>query len=130
MSRGQPTKYRPEYCDGIIEFMKDGKSITQYAAEIKISRTLVYDWAKAHPEFQEAMETAVTASEAFWENWGQQKVKENDPITNSTWMIFMMKNCYKWRDKHADEDSKQVINVNFGYDPEVPLDVETTTEPA
>jgi hypothetical protein len=75
--RGQPTKYLPEYCERVIAWGKEGKSIAQMAAEIGVSyNSLLVNWPKQNPEFKEAMELWEVHAQAFWE------AKIPDNLTN------------------------------------------------
>lgn len=59
--RGQPTLYRPEYCELVIEFMAQGYSLTAFAGSIRVSRDSVYEWIKRHTDFSDAVTTAQAA---------------------------------------------------------------------
>ena len=64
---GRPTKYRPEYCDKVIQWGKQGYSKTEMADELGVGRRALYDWVKEHSEFSHALEIAMASSEAWWE---------------------------------------------------------------
>jgi hypothetical protein len=74
---GRPSEYRPEYCEDILEYFnkalyksqdskswgKESKELNdfptfQYWTAVKIGITIqtMHNWAKAHPEFMEALE--------------------------------------------------------------------------
>lgn len=83
---GAPSKYRPEYCQSIVEYFDhptswalntDAKgsakavpagklpTFERYAANLGVtSRTLLF-WQEAHPEFKEAYEIAKSLQKAF-----------------------------------------------------------------
>jgi transposase len=66
--RGQPTKYRPEYCEKVVAWGKEGLSIAQMCAEIGVTyNTIQVNWPKAFPEFKEAMELWEVHAQAYWE---------------------------------------------------------------
>lgn len=118
MGRGQPTKYKEDYCDGIILFMKDGRHVVEYAAEIGVSKDTIYEWAKVYPEFKESMDIAMTACEAWYVGKSREGMLGNIDNWNPTTYIFKMKNCFKWRDKHDGEETRDNYIINFGYNPE------------
>lgn len=64
---GQPTLYKPEYCDKVIEWGKQGFSKTEMASELDVSRTTIFNWAAEHEEFLNALLVAMTHSEAWHE---------------------------------------------------------------
>lgn len=67
---GQPTSYRPEYCQVVIELGKKGKSKVQMCAHFSISRQTIDNWAHSNPEFLEALNVAMVHCQDWWENAG------------------------------------------------------------
>jgi len=47
--------------------MKDGASLTSFAAEIDVARSTINEWMNAHPEFSEACARAKAKCAAWWE---------------------------------------------------------------
>jgi transposase len=75
--RGQPTKYRPEYCEQVIAWGKEGKSLAQMAAELGVAvNTLNVNWPKQNPEFADALDLWHAHALSWWES----KVEAN--LTN------------------------------------------------
>ena len=68
---GRPTEYLPEYCERVIELGKLGKSLTQMACELDVHRDTLYEWARAHPAFSDALTRARQWSQTWWEDKGQ-----------------------------------------------------------
>lgn len=103
---GQPTKYRPEYCEMLIEHMANGLSFETFGYSIGVSRDCVFEWAKTHPEFSDAKALAKDASFAFWEKLGVKGVwngGKGEPTLNSPIYIFTMKNRFGWRDQPKED---------------------------
>jgi len=71
MAAGRPSEYKPEYCDAVIEWGKQGKSKTWMAAQIGISRECIYEWERTHKQFSDALSLAMAHSQAWWEDAGQ-----------------------------------------------------------
>lgn len=69
---GQPTSYRPEYCEQVVELGKLGKSKMQMCASFNISRQTIDNWAEKNPEFLEALNKSVAHAQNWWENTGQE----------------------------------------------------------
>jgi hypothetical protein len=69
---GRPTKYRPAFCEQAIELGRLGKSVTQIAYSLGITKETVYQWVKIYPEFSDAIAHAKTHSQAWWEILGQE----------------------------------------------------------
>ena len=59
--------FKPEMCDRMIELGKEGASQKMMFAEIGINKNVADTWKKNHPDFADALETAKTHSQAFWE---------------------------------------------------------------
>lgn len=71
MPGGRPTEYKPEFCDDVVAWGRDGKSKTWMAAQIGVSRDTLYEWERVHPEFSDALSLAMAHSQAWWEDAGQ-----------------------------------------------------------
>ena len=99
MRAGRPTKYKPEFCDEVLPFMEQGYSITALAGHFGVSRSTLYDWIDANPNFRDAVKRGAAASAIWWEN-----CLRNNAMTgqgNPTSAIFGLKNraADDWRDK-------------------------------
>ena len=96
---GRPTKYRPEYCDMLIEHMAEGASMTSFAAEIGVSRETISEWGRVHPEFSVAIKNGKAKCAAWWERLGRSGAMGAD--VNPTLIIFGLKNMASedWREK-------------------------------
>jgi len=57
----------PAMCDRMIEMGKEGASQKMMFSEIGINKDVAKTWCKNHPEFADALSTAVTHSQAYWE---------------------------------------------------------------
>lgn len=116
MPGGQPTKYKPEYCELLKTHCAKGLSFETFGATIGVSRDNVYEWAKVHAEFSEAKKQALDLAQLYFENVGNEGMTGKNMKFNATPWIFSMKNRFKWHDniqltnpdKHttAEEDDK------------------------
>ena len=59
--------FKPEMCNRMIELGKEGASQKMMFAEIGINKNVADTWKKNHEEFADALETAKTHSQAYWE---------------------------------------------------------------
>lgn len=105
MTAGRPTKYRPEYCEQIIEHMAEGASITSFAAQIRVSRSTITEWVDTYPEFSASVKIAKAQAAAWWES-----LARNNAITgqgNATLVIFGLKNMAAddWCDRREIDHS-------------------------
>lgn len=101
---GRPSKYKPEYCQGIIDHMSKGLSFETYGAVVGVDRDTLYEWGKVHPAFSDAIKAAKEKGQLFWETVGMTGMSGRIKGFNAAVWIFNMKNRFKWRDSHnADE---------------------------
>lgn len=98
--RGRPTKYRPEYCQKLVDHMSQGYSYESFPAVVKVSLQTIYDWEKANPDYLEAKKRAFVESRLFWERIGIEGAVGGLEKFNATAWIFTMKNRFHWRDRH------------------------------
>ena len=117
-SRGRPTKYKPEYCQAIIDYFdrpvlnilgnaNDPPFFLNFCLSIGINQDTMHEWIPKHPDFSEAYKIA------------KEKQKEFIIINalqnryNAGFAWRMMMNCHNWRDKqeHTGEDGKDLFPV-------------------
>lgn len=60
-------EFKTEMCDQLIELGKVGASQKMMFASVGISSTAAQTFKKNHPEFAEALDMAITHSQAYWE---------------------------------------------------------------
>lgn len=117
---GQPTKYKPEYCQQLIDYFsiepleiireqeitdtEGGKYVSRrlpqrfpwfegFARKIGVHRNTLKNWCAEHPEFAEAYETAKDLQREFLVDIGLSGT------TSASFAIFTMKNVCGWRDE-------------------------------
>lgn len=97
MPAGRPTLYRDEYCDEIVDFCREGYSLTAFAGKIGVSRDTISEWCAVHPEFSVAARRAKAACAHWWETRNRQVGLEGGPGGQATVVLFNLKN-------HAPDD--------------------------
>ena len=97
MPAGRPTKYEPSYCQEAIDYLAQGKSVTQLSARIGVNKTTIYEWANVHPEFSNALRTGQELSEAYWETELVEMMRDRD--VNAPLVKLYFANRFKWTDK-------------------------------
>lgn len=111
---GCPPKYKPEYCQQVIDFMGKGYSLTAFAGHIKVARETIYDWERRYPDFSDAIKKARAARLSALE---EVLLKATNSHT-VTARIFALKNAApsEWRDRHDVEHSGDLNFqiVNYG----------------
>jgi hypothetical protein len=96
---GRPITFKPEYCEMLIDHMKEGLSFDSFGAKVDMSRQGLYNWLEDHAEFKHAKELGSTYSQLFWEKKGLHGMETRNPFNATLW-IFNMKNRFKWSDRH------------------------------
>ncbi len=96
--------YKPEFCQQMIDLAAQGYSMNGVAGKLGVTRRTLYYWRDAHPEFAEAMEIAITAAGAFWEERLIEMSKDGAK-GNASVVIFGVKNRARedWLDVQRQE---------------------------
>lgn len=118
MPGGRPSKYKPEFCQELIEAGKEGYSIEAFAGKIGVSRECIYEWTRVHPEFSDAKKVFETASQRYWESVGKLGMLGQVKNFNAAVWIFSMKNRFKWRDVTTVETDPTDSPPAFVYETE------------
>ncbi len=114
--RGQPTKYRPEYCDKLIDHMKEGGKFGTFCAVIGVADTTVDKWVHDYEEFSATKREAVKLAELWWERLGRR-------IANGTGPIMLKKRVIKKKtvpvmDKKGNVTMVAEENITESYGPQ------------
>ncbi len=104
---GRPTLYRPEMCEQVIAWGREGRSRTWMAAELGIDRSTIDAWGDKHDEFSLALTRAKALEQQFWENLAHSNIT-NREFQSSVWSRSMAARFPdEWR-----ESTKQEQTVN------------------
>lgn len=96
---GRPTKYDPAYCEKAVGFGKQGKSVEWIACEFEVHVDTIYEWAKVHPAFSDAITLAKQYEQRWWEDTGQEHLTTTG-FSASAWSRSMAARFpKKWREK-------------------------------
>ena len=131
---GRPTKYRPEFCEQVIECGEQGMGLAEMASELDIHYSTFQAWQDEKPEFSEAVKEARRQSQAWWERQGRLATFGGVDGFNATSYIFQMKN--RFREDWADRREMDHSNTDGSLRPTrivieaVGLDDETDDPPA
>jgi hypothetical protein len=98
---GRPSKYEPDFCEKVIDFMGQGYSLTAFAGEIGVARSTINEWMGQHAEFSEA----VKIGQAKRTGCLERGLLEGEVGPKVTARIFALKNAApeEWRDKVEQE---------------------------
>ncbi len=143
---GRPTKYKPEYCQQIIdyfsvqpqqtvykkEYFKDGTIKSEvpitlpaqfptfqgFAQEIGVNTSTLYEWVNEYKEFSESFTRAKEIQEKIW------LINSMGNLYNSQFAQFFGKNCLGYKDKTEIEHTGEpglIAVANFNSLPESDL---------
>ena len=108
-SNGRPRVYEPWMCDAVLIMGRKGFSKPKIAAELNVAKMTIHNWANPEhasyePEFAEAMELAMTYSEAYWtDDLGAANLMDNShlgaPKLNTPMYKLQMGARFGWGDK-------------------------------
>lgn len=116
---GRPTKYKPEFCERIIELATIGKTVQQWAAELGVSVPTLDEWAAVHEDFSQAKSKARSLCQNWWIEQARRLSQETGTYVGKrsevAVLIFALKNIANWRDKS---------DVEIGSAPGKPVQVQ------
>jgi len=114
---GRPTKYKPEFCQIVIDVMSKGGSKTEVCAALSIHYQTFLDWQTEgnpmyNPYFSDAVKGGETLSQAWWEGAGRKGIM-GEMEFNATLYQFNMKNRFKedWRDKQEIVQTTTIVDM-------------------
>lgn len=114
MAGGRPTKYKPEYCEELIDHMKEGFSLESFAGKIGVCVDSLYAWRDSHPEFSEAIKGGKAASRYWWEFKLRNSVDDRE--INSTSIFFALKCRFGYKEtqsiEHSGPDGSPIETIN------------------
>src|SRR5690625_5270401 len=100
---GRPSKYKPEYCEAVVQHMADGASLTSFAADIDVGRQTIARWINEHEEFRYAVTRGKAKCAAWWEKVARANAVTGDG--NATLTVFGLTNM-------AADDWKKTEHVD------------------
>ena len=107
---GRPTKYKPEYCEEIIELGKQGKSIAQMASHFDVDKASIFRWAEESNDFRTALARAKAHSQTWWENAAQQNM-DNRNFNAQLWLKSV---ASRFREDYTEKQVTELTGANGG----------------
>ncbi len=112
--RGAPTKYRPEYCEQLVEHMKQGKSFWTFASIVSVTWETLSEWCRVHPEFSEAKRLGRVHEMEWWDNLHRRCAATGEG--NMTGIVWAQKNKFPGHYKERVPKGQQQILLNAKMD--------------
>lgn len=88
MPGGRPTKYKPEFCETVIEVGAYGGWISEMAEACDVHRSTMDEWASIHPEFSAAFTRAKQKAQSWFEIQGREGLTA-DKFNSALWQKQM-----------------------------------------
>jgi hypothetical protein len=112
----RPSKYKKSFNKLALEHFKKGKTISQLAAELMVSRETIYDWGRKFPEFSDTLCKGQDLAQAYWENLqhGKSVGAEKTEKFSERGIEFNLKTRFRrdYAEKiEVDQDNK--INITY-----------------
>ncbi len=107
---GRPTKYKPEYCQMLIDHMSEGYSFESFGGIIEVAEDTLYEWAKVHEDFSVSKKIGTQKSMVWWEQIGRKGMINEIPFFNDRiWRLNMINRFRsKWSDGTKNENNDKV----------------------
>jgi len=86
---GRPSEYDPAFCEQVIAFGKEGYSKAEMAAGLGATRQTLDNWARANPDFLDAVQTALEFSLAWWEGKSRTGIEKGGAFNAGLWSKAM-----------------------------------------
>ena len=109
---GAPTKYKPEYCQMIIDSAKRGETFVMFASDIGVHIDTILEWAKVHKEFSVSKKLARQIQHTIF----QKKyihAMDGKIKCNPSMYIFWAKAQFGYREDSILEDDEKEIDIEF-----------------
>lgn len=113
MTRHHPgLLYHEDYCDEVVDFLKDGHSLAAFGGHIGVSRETLYRWMRTQPPFAEAVKCAQAKAILWWERRILELAQTGQGSVAA--ITFGLKNRAPedWRDKNHAELSGMVGQIH------------------
>jgi hypothetical protein len=116
---GRPTKYKPQYCQRIIELGRDGNQPVALCAELLVGKSTMHMWRENYPDFRDAFDVSRQLCEQYWLNLAKNRA--NGTMNGSDVMIkFILSAAHGHREKSdvttevtADVTHHGQVDINF-----------------
>lgn len=110
-----------EYCERVVELGKQGASVAAMACAFDVSRDSIYEWARVHEEFSDALSRAKEWSQVYWEEKGEKGL-EADKFNGGVWAKIVGCRFADYQDRNKVEHSGPNggpigLTVNVNYNP-------------
>lgn len=99
---GQPTKYRPEFCEQIVELGSAGMLPAEVAAHFAVTKVTLHNWRNTHPEFFNAFALYKEICEGWWLKLNREQAEGTKNSYGSQNTRFILAAAFRYYDKPVE----------------------------
>ncbi len=103
----RPSSYDPAFCQQVEELGARGKSFTQIAVKLGVTRQTLHNWSHRHPEFFDALVRAREGALAYWEDIGEFGLSA-DKFNSAVWTKII---ASRWPEEYGKETTPELRTV-------------------
>ena len=108
------SKFKPKYCDEVVDLGKNGKSLAQMASHFDVSRQTIDNWAEHHPKFLEALNRAKAHAQAWWEDKAMNNITNrefNAPVWKKSMEARFREEYTERRDLDLNHGGNVIVEI-------------------
>jgi hypothetical protein len=124
------SKYKPEFCELLVEHMKQGYSFESFGATANTGKDTLLDWCNRWPEFKAAKKEGYTQALKYWEDLQKActlrrpmtyRNKSGEVVAGSipdrTMVIFALKTRFhaEWGERLAYKYEPEDYDLDFDF---------------
>ena len=114
MAAGRPTKFEDRFIEIAEMVLSSGRSMTQLARDLNISKSTLYKWGDENPIFSDALDIGREHSQAHWEDKLEDMMYSKE--VNAPLVKLYFANRFKWHDRPEAEEidiKPKELNISF-----------------
>ena len=108
------SKYKPEYCEKVIEMGRMGMSKEQISGALDVGWDCLDNWAKKHEVFNQALRTAKNLELSYWESLGLQNVLETPGGQRLNGAVYNKIMAARFPSKYSERNKVELSGENGG----------------
>jgi len=110
---GRPTLYKPEYCEQLVAYRREGGSYQGFAGLIGVDITTLYEWEGNQVEFSHAKKRAKAAHRFYMDGIGKGLMEGHIKGNIVAWIMIMKNDHGMQNDPLPEADDIRKIEIGF-----------------
>ena len=106
---GRPTKYKPEYCQMLIDWMREGRSFYTFATVVEVNQDTLAEWVNVHIDFSDAKKRGRDLEMKWWDDLHRRCAATGQG--NITAIVWAQKNKFPkhYKERPCKENKYEVL---------------------